>query len=50
MILDSQPVNKLDWKVAQVKKAMIESSDKLAVLTIAEKTEFNFQDETMRTA
>ena len=26
-----------DWKVAQVKKAMIASSDKLAILTIAEK-------------
>ncbi len=43
MILDSQSVNKVDWKVAQVKKAMIESSDKLAVLTIAEKLNSTFK-------
>jgi|ERR1035437_611716 DeoR/GlpR family transcriptional regulator of sugar metabolism len=30
-------LTEIDWKVAQVKKAMIQSSDKLAILTIAEK-------------
>lgn len=30
-------LTEIDWKVAQVKKAMIESSDKLAILTISEK-------------
>ncbi len=30
-------LTEMDWKVAQVKKAMIESSDKLAILTISEK-------------
>lgn len=30
-------LTEIDWKVTQVKKAMIQSSDKLAILTIAEK-------------
>ncbi|MEO6133523.1 MAG: DeoR/GlpR family DNA-binding transcription regulator [Ginsengibacter sp.] len=32
-----------DWKVAQVKKAMIQSSEKLAVITISEKLNSAFQ-------
>lgn len=36
-------LTEVDWKVAQVKKAMIESSDKLAILTIAEKLNSTFK-------
>jgi DeoR/GlpR family transcriptional regulator of sugar metabolism len=36
-------LTEVDWKVVQVKKAMIESSDKLAVLTIAEKLNSTFK-------
>ncbi|HWB92190.1 MAG TPA: DeoR/GlpR family DNA-binding transcription regulator [Puia sp.] len=36
-------LTEVDWKVTQVKKAMIEACDKLAVLTIAEKLNSTFK-------